>query len=128
MRKDVVAGWEAIALKFLDQTGGGPTANGFVLAACCDLQLHPRRREGARLRGRHVFYDATQPIDRQRELIAGCVALWLLRRAGVAATPAAIVTVEVRITGWRRKPLARARRVARLLGVVNLASAAGTHL
>lgn len=125
MRKADVAGWETIASKFLEQTGGGPTPDAFVLAACCDLRLHPRRREGARLRGRDVFYDARQPIAIQRELVAQCVALWLLRRAGVPATPAAIVTIEVRITGWRRKPLARARR---LLGVVNLAAAAGTHL
>jgi hypothetical protein len=123
MRKDVVATWEAIASKFLQQTGGGPTTDGFVLAVCCDLQLHPRRRVGALLRGRDVFYDATSTTARQRELVAQCVALWLLRRARAAATHAAVAHIAARITG--RKPLARARSLG---VVVQLAAAAGSHV
>lgn len=78
---------------------------------------------GALLRGRQVFYDATQPPARQRELVAQCVALWLLRRAGVSASPAALAQLTARITG--RKQLARARSLG---VVVNLAAAAGSHL
>jgi hypothetical protein len=123
MRNDAVARWDAIASRFLQQTGGGPTPDAFVLAVCCDLQLHARHRKGALLRGRDVYYDATQPRERQRGLVAQCVARWLLRRARVAASPAAIARVVDFITG--KRPLARATVLA---VVVNLAAATGTHL
>lgn len=123
MRNGVEGHWEAIASRFLQETGGGPTADSFVLAACCDLQLHPRQREGALLRGRDVFYDGTQPLSKQRALVAECVARWVLRREGVVATPAAITRVAAFLTG--KKPLVRALSLGVL---VHLAATGCTHL
>lgn len=109
--------WDRLARQFLTQTGGGPTPDGFVLAACCGLELHPRERRGAMLRGSHAYYDGTRPVREQRALVMECVARWILRRAGEPASRAAVRRVAGALTGTPR-PLAKS------VVAVNLAAAA----
>lgn len=45
------------------------------------LHLCPRVRTGAMLRGDRIYYDGTASLASQREMITGCIAKHLLRKA-----------------------------------------------
>lgn len=49
------------------------------------MTRRPRKRAGAVLRGRDIYYDERASTRRKHEMISECIALYVARRAGVEA-------------------------------------------
>lgn len=87
---------EAIA-EFLAAAGGGGPGSARVMAACCGLELRPRRRGGCTRRADRLHYDSRAPRAEQDAAIALVVARWVLRWAGQPTTRAALQYVAARV-------------------------------
>ncbi len=122
----MVGTWAAVASDFSQKSGGGTTPDGFVLARCCGLDVHPRVQTGTLLCGKDIFYDAQQPWPSQRASVAAAVATWLLQRRGIPASAEAVDQVAAHITGT--KALARAGSISVVTVVADPAAARANHL